>query len=231
MSPDRHWDPLLDLSEKQRMLIEEFERLLRRASRRVNLVSRSSVREMRQVHSRNSLMLSARAFPAGSTVVDWGTGGGLPGIPLAIRFDDVGFVLVDSIGKKAALTRAIAARLGLTNVAVVEARAENFHDTCDFAVSRATASLVDLWTWTKPCLRKQDSAGTPVPEHAPDSGPRLSFWSPGLLALKGGDFRPELADLQKADPNVAVEVTALRDLTGVDEGDKYIVSVRPGEET
>jgi len=212
----RTWDPLEELSADQVEQLQAFERLLSLANRRVNLVSRLSIAEIRRMHTLHSLSLSVRGFPAGATVVDWGTGGGLPGIPLAIRFPRVQFVLVDSIGKKIDLVRAMAMKLGLQNVDVGHLRAETWEGTCDFAVSRATAPLARLWSWTHRVLTNR-------PSHARTE----SEWDPGLLALKGGDLNSEIEELNRVDPGVQIAVTPISEFADGLFEDKFIVEVRP----
>lgn len=218
MSPEPSWDPLDDLSRDQRSLLSEFENLIARVNDRVNLVSKSSLKAFETIHVRHSLALAHREFPPGATVVDWGTGGGLPGIPLAIRFPATRFVLVDSIGKKADLVRAVASKLGLKNVEVNQARAAEWTGTCDFAVSRATASLADLWRWTSRVLRTP-----PIKAESRESA--TSAWAPGLLALKGGDLETEIEDLQRLDPEATVSVILLQDLMGDPFEHKYVIQV------
>jgi len=150
-------------------------------------------------------------------VVDWGTGGGLPGIPLAIRFPHVRFVLVDSIEKKTDLVRAMVMKLGLENVDVERSRAETWEGTCDFAVSRATAPLARLWLWTHRVLGD-------LPDTM--SGHTDSVWNCGLLTLKGGDLASEIRELRKVDPGVQVDVTPISEFAEGPFEDKFIVEVR-----
>ena len=208
------WDPFAGLLEDQVRLIEEYERLLVEKNRLLNLISRPSEAEVRVRHIEHSLTLALRAFPDGSSVVDWGTGGGLPGIPLAIRFSNVRFHLVDSILKKVRALESIVRALGLENVVVHRMRAEDWTTPVDYAVSRATDSLTALWRWTEPVL-SSEAAGRP--EH----------WSPGLIALKGGDLSVEIAKLDRQSPRTTVECIELAQATGRSEyTDKYIVCVR-----
>ncbi|MFV1980867.1 MAG: 16S rRNA (guanine(527)-N(7))-methyltransferase RsmG [Rhodothermia bacterium] len=209
------WDPLDELSADQVELLQAFEQLVVLANKRVNLVSRPSISEIRHVHTRHSLALSVRGFPAGATVVDWGTGGGLPGIPLAIRFPQVRFVLVDSIRKKTDFVRAMALKLGLENVDVERSRAETWEGPCNFAVSRATASLARLWSWTYPVLKIR-------PGNFKESD---SLWNPGLVALKGGDLAPEIEELSRIDPGVQITVTPISDFMKGPFVDKFVVEI------
>jgi 16S rRNA (guanine527-N7)-methyltransferase len=112
-------------------------------------------------------------------IMDLGTGGGFPGIPLAIFFPDTRFHLVDSIGKKLKVVNAIAEATGLSNITTEHTRAEDIRGrTFDMVVSRAVAPLKDLWNWSKPLLKKKR-----ISEIAP---------APGLVCLKGGDLAVEI---------------------------------------
>lgn len=209
------WDPFDELSSEQKTVLSEFARLVANANKRVNLVSRGSLSAFHTAHIRHSLALAANRFPPGSTVVDWGTGGGLPGIPLAVRFPDAQFVLVDSIGKKTDLVRAMVLTLGLDNVEVVQSRAEEWTGRCDYAVSRATAPLSELWGWTERVLQ-------------PDSPADKSAWDPGLIALKGGDLDAEIGELRKRYPRIQVSTIQIAELMEGPFQGKYVVEVVGG---
>lgn len=208
------WDAFAGWSDDQLLLIHEFERLLVEKNRRLNLISRASANDIRRRHIEHCLTLALREFPAGSSVVDWGTGGGLPGIPLAIRFPDVSFHLVDSIYKKTRVLEGMVKELGLANVSVHRTRAEDWAEPINYAVSRATASLKTLWGWTEPFLAKTQSGLDRT-------------WPPGLITLKGGDLDREIAELERLGQSTVVERIPLAEVTGKKEfEDKYILSVR-----
>lgn len=196
------WNPAADLSEKQREQLSEYERLLVDMNQRVNLISRSDEQQAHLHHIIHSLALTYKSFPTGSTVVDWGTGGGLPGIPLAIRFPEVSFHLVDATRKKILAVRTMARRLRLKNVTTWHGRAEEWHGTADYAVSRATAPLDVLWQWYTRS-RSTDRLSPPKNE-----------WRRGLLCLKGGDLSEEIDGLRDRFPNAEVDLIPLQPLLG-----------------
>ena len=196
--------PLDQLSPDQRAQIDKFERLLRQFNAKHNLISRSAASDLHAHHTAHALALTCRSFPAGSTVVDWGTGGGLPALPLAVALPNVHVHAVDSVRKKVMAVRAMARRLGLENVEVWHARAEEWSGEAHFSISRATAPLADLWRWHRRIALPLDRA------------PSEGEWPPGLLALKGGDLKGEIDALQAADQTAHVEQHDLYALLGHD---------------
>ncbi len=146
---------------------------------KINVISRKDIDSLYEKHVLHSLAIAAVAdIPAGYQVVDLGTGGGFPGIPLAIFFPEVKFHLVDSIGKKLKVVEAVAEGLGLKNVTTQHTRVEDIKNRkFDLVVSRAVAPLNDLWRWSKPLLKKPSG-----------SGPT------GLICLKGGDLAAEISE-------------------------------------
>lgn len=181
------WDPLEQLADQQRQKLREFEELLLEFNRRINLVSREDEATIFHHHIVHCLSLTCRAFPDDALVVDWGTGGGLPAIPLAIAFPRVQFLGVDSVGKKAQAVKAMARRLQLQNVSVWKGRAEDFDGMLDYSVSRATAPLAQLWSW--------HTRARAVRSHPRTTGAEL--WRRGLVCLKGGDLSRERAALPR----------------------------------
>jgi len=195
------WNPLDDLSPGQREQLESFTTELARINKRVNLVASSTIPHIEERHLIHSLALAHGSFPDGATVVDFGTGGGLPAVPLAIRFPEVQFVAIDGMRKKTEATRLFARRLELNNLEVWHGRAEQWGGVAHYAVSRATASLTDLWKWFEWVAEPLDS----VPENC---------WPQGLLALKGGDLTDEITELQDARPSLTIQRTDLYKLLG-----------------
>jgi len=149
---------------------------------KINVISRKDMESLYEKHVLHSLAIAAAfEFPAGSTVVDLGTGGGFPGIPLAIFYPEVTFHLIDSIGKKIKVVDAVAQGLELKNVTTRHTRVEDIKDKkFDFVVSRAVAPLKDLWNWGKPLLKKPSANSDSL--------------KPGLICLKGGDLAQEISD-------------------------------------
>ena len=200
-------DPHAALAPDQRTTLDAYVAELARVNRRVNLVARGVSRDDLDRHVRHCLALATRPFPGGAVVVDWGTGGGLPALPLAVAFPDVRFVAVDAVGKKTEAVRLFARRLGVGNVEVWNGRAEAYDGPAPhYAVSRATAPLADLWAWF---------ARARAPFAAPPGA-----WAPGLVCLKGGDLTDEVAALQAAFPATDVHV---RDLGGADKALVHVV--------
>jgi 16S rRNA (guanine527-N7)-methyltransferase len=215
----RTWDPFELLTAEQREQLERFQEQLLRFNQRVNLISPETEDDFRKRHLLHCLTLTVRDFPAGCTIVDWGTGGGLPAIPLAICYPEVTVIGVDSVGKKSRAVRTIARRLGLENCFTWNGRAEEWTGEAHYSVSRATAPLADLWRWHR-------RVAVPL-----DDAPGDDAWPPGLLALKGGDLSDEIADLREFGSDVEVERHPLDDLLGRNGffGAKEIVAVRSGE--
>jgi 16S rRNA (guanine527-N7)-methyltransferase len=208
------WDPLAGLTPHQRAQLDAFAAELARVNRQVNLVSPATVPEIEERHVVHSLALAWRAFPAGATVVDWGSGGGLPAVPLAIRFPETSFVAVDAVRKKTEAVRRFARRLGLDNLDVWNGRAEAWGGAAHYAVSRATAPLADLWGWF-------------ARVHRPLPGVPDGCWAPGLVCLKGGELAGEVAALHARSPGLVVETTPLEPLLGRPYfADKAIVYAR-----
>ncbi len=146
----------------------------------INVISRKDMDAFDERHVLHSLALvKAMKFAPGSDVLDVGTGGGFPGIPLAIVYPEVNFVLCDSIGKKMKVVRAVVQALGLTNVTVHHGRAEDIKGQFDFVVSRAVTRMNRFIPWVQGKIKKQS----------------INPWPNGILALKGGDLSEELGEV------------------------------------
>ncbi len=211
-TPPPGWNPWERLTREQQEQLACYARLLEALNRQHNLVSRETLAELHRRHLLHCLALTWRPFPPGSVVVDWGTGGGLPAIPLAIAFPEITVHAVDAVQKKVLAVRTMARRLGLTNLQAHHARAERWERDAHYSVSRATAPLATLWTWHH---RVAQPLATP-----PDA------WPPGLLTLKGGDLSDELAALEQLDPCLHVTLWPLNQL--LDDpffAEKYLIHV------
>lgn len=171
-----------DFNDVQQQQFSALDELYNDWNSKINVISRKDMESLYEKHVLHSLAIAAAfEFKAGSTIVDLGTGGGFPGIPLAIFYPEVQFHLIDSIGKKIKVVDAVAEGLGLKNVTTRHCRIEDVKDKkFDFVVSRAVAPLKDLWKWSKPLLKKPS--------------PNRDTQQPGLICLKGGDLGAEIAE-------------------------------------
>ncbi len=162
---------------------QQLEGLYKEWNEKINVISRKDIDSLYEKHILHSLSIAASfEFEPGMEIIDIGTGGGFPGIPLAIFFPEVKFLLADSIAKKLKVVEAVAAGIGLTNISTRHTRAEDIkNQKFDFAVSRAVAPLKDLWTWARPLLKTKPMS--PDAEH-----------KPGLICLKGGDLAKEIQE-------------------------------------
>src|SRR5450755_1460019 len=170
-----------DFTQEQIRQLEALEKIYREWNAKINVISRKDIGSLYEKHVLHSLSIAAVFnFPPGSHVIDIGTGGGFPGIPLAILFPETQFQLVDSTAKKLKVVDAVADALTLTNVCTQHIRAEEIKGRkFDIAISRAVAPLKDLWFWARPLLKPQNMK-------AAQSG-GLPYAS-GLICLKGGDL-------------------------------------------
>src|SRR6478672_7865519 len=177
-----------DFSPKQTEQFKALDNLYKDWNAKINVISRKDIDSLYEKHVLHSLAIAAAfEFPAGLEIVDIGTGGGFPGIPLAIYFPEVKFHLVDSIGKKLKIVEAVKEAIGLQNVTTQHGRAQEIKNRkFDFAVSRAVAPLKDLLQWSRPLLKSSantfESASGQVLLHS------------GLICLKGGDLAQEISE-------------------------------------
>jgi 16S rRNA (guanine527-N7)-methyltransferase len=190
-----------DFSPAQVEQFKSLEGLYKEWNAKINVISRKDIDSLYEKHVLHSLAIAAAfEFPAGLEIVDIGTGGGFPGIPLAIYFPEVKFHLVDSIGKKLKIVEAVKEAIGLQNVTTQHGRAQEIKNRkFDFAVSRAVAPLKDLLQWSRPLLKSSaytfESASGQVLLHS------------GLICLKGGDLAQEISE-SGAKPRM-IEVSSL----------------------
>lgn len=169
-----------DFSEKQLQQFADLFELYKEWNNKINVISRKDIDSLYLKHVLHSLAVATViAFKPGTQVIDIGTGGGFPGVPLAIFFPEVQFHLVDSIAKKLKVTDAVSHAIGLANVTTQHIRAEEIKNRhFDFVVSRAVAPIADLWRWSYPLIKKGNK----------------QVLSNGLLCLKGGDLAQEISD-------------------------------------
>lgn len=169
-----------DFTEKQIEQFSSLEALYKEWNSKINVISRKDIDSLYLKHVLHSLSIAAVIdFVPGTQIIDVGTGGGFPGVPLAIFFPEVEFHLVDSIGKKLTIIKAIADAIGLTNITTQHIRAEEIKGRqFDFAVSRAVAPIKDLMRWVHPLIKKTGK------------NPLLN----GLICLKGGDLSQEISE-------------------------------------
>ncbi len=168
-----------ELTPLQQERFDALDALYREWNAQINVISRKDIDNLYSHHVLHSLAIGRYLSEvpglwdsfSSASILDVGTGGGFPGIPLAILFPEASFVLCDSVGKKTIVASAVSRALGLDNVEVVNARAESLGREFDYVVSRAVASLPDFYPWVKGCYRK------------------------GILYLKGGDVNPEIAQV------------------------------------
>lgn len=176
-----------DFTPEQIQQLEALEAVYQEWNAKINVISRKDIGSLYEKHVLHSLSIAAVFnFLPGSQVIDIGTGGGFPGIPLAIFFPETQFQLVDSIAKKLKVVDAVADALSLKNICTEHIRAEEIRGRkFDVAVSRAVAPLKDLWTWARPLLRPQN-----IRTDSTDSLPQAS----GLICLKGGELAAEISE-------------------------------------
>lgn len=170
-----------EITEHQKAQFEKLEELYKEWNEKINVISRKDMDALYEKHILHSLGIAkVMKFSPGSKVLDIGTGGGFPGIPLAILFPKAHFTLVDSIGKKITVVKAVAEGVGLQNVTAIQARAETIKEKFHFVVSRAVTQMPVFLTWLKGKFEKEQIN----PKHN------------GVLYLKGGDLAEELAGLR-----------------------------------
>jgi len=168
-----------NLTPKQSLQFAQLKDLYEYWNERVNVISRQDIKKIYLHHVLHSLAIAKLiSFKPGTSVLDVGTGGGFPGIPLAILFPEVRFYLVDSIGKKITVVNEVVKGIGLTNVSAEKSRAEDLNMKVDFVVSRAVAPIKDIVHWTSKLIKKGGN----------------NDLQNGWILLKGGDLAQEIKD-------------------------------------
>lgn len=176
------WKHFPDLTGQQRERFTGLGPLYRHWNEQINVISRKDMENLFTNHVLHSLGIAkVCTFLPGSSILDVGTGGGFPGIPLAILFPQTEFHLVDSIGKKITVVQEIAKSLGLTNVTAAHIRAEQYPGKFDFIVSRAVTRMKEFHSWVHQKAKSESL-------HALDNG---------ILYLKGGDLDEEMRELKR----------------------------------
>ena len=172
-----------NLTENQRIQFEMLQALYEDWNSKINVISRKDIDELYTRHVLHSLgMAKIIEFRPGSKIMDVGTGGGFPGIPLAILFPEVDFYLIDVIAKKIKVVNEVATALGLKNVKAEQKRAELVKQEFDFIVSRAVTNMTDFVSWVDDKVAKKQNHEL----------------ANGIFYLKGGDLTEELKDFPKA---------------------------------
>jgi 16S rRNA (guanine527-N7)-methyltransferase len=165
------------LSETQINQIQQLQSLYTYWNERINVISRKDITFLYERHVLHSLAIAMKfPFVPGTKILDVGTGGGFPGIPLAICFPEVQFTLVDSIGKKITVVKEVSSALGLQNVIAIQQRAELLNEKFDFVVSRAVTEFPEFVKWVRNSF---------LAEH------KNNFRN-GIIYLKGGELKKEL---------------------------------------
>ena len=179
------------LTDVQKEQFKKLHPLYQEWNSKINVISRKDIDNLYVNHVLHSLGIAkVVAFKPGASILDVGTGGGFPGIPLAILFPETQFHLVDSIGKKITVVRNVAEGVGLKNIRAEQIRAEQVKGQYDFIVSRAVTRLKEFYGWIHQKVRKDS---------------RHELYN-GILYLKGGDLDEELAELKK--PHQVIELSS-----------------------
>lgn len=172
--------PLLSTEQLDRFV--RMQALYEHWNAQINVISRKDMEQFYVHHVLHSLAIAkVISFKPGTTILDVGTGGGFPGIPLAVMFPECRFHLVDSIGKKIKVVNEVATALGLKNVVAEQKRVEELQHTYDFVVSRAVAPWEEIYNWTRDLIHEDGKNALPN----------------GWLLLKGGDLKEEMKTARK----------------------------------
>jgi 16S rRNA (guanine527-N7)-methyltransferase len=178
------WKYFPELSKNQRQKFEDLGQLYVEWNSRINLISRKDIENLYEKHILHSMGIGKWInFKPGSYIMDLGSGGGFPGVPLAILFPEVRFHLIDSIGKKIRVIQDISSQLSLDNIKSSHMRAEENKEKYDFVVTRAVSNILNLMQWTRNNYSHKHRNQVPN----------------GLIALKGGDVLKEMGEIAKGE--------------------------------
>ncbi len=198
-----------DLTETQQNQFQQLEALYTDWNQKINVISRKDIENLYIRHVLHSLAIPPVVrFRSGADILDLGTGGGFPGIPLAILYPEVNFTLIDGTRKKITVVQEVVDALGLKNVTARQIRAEELKGKFDFVVTRAVARLDKLISWSQRLLKNEEKHAIPN----------------GILALKGGDVKAETKDIPKGN---YVEIYPINDFFKEEEfAEKYVIYVQ-----
>jgi 16S rRNA (guanine527-N7)-methyltransferase len=179
MTSNRLFTYFPDLTDRQKLQFEQLPEQYNFWNNQINVISRKDIDELFERHVLHSLGIAkVMPFLPGEKVLDVGTGGGFPGIPLAILFPDTDFYLVDSIGKKIKVVQEVAKAIGMKNLRASHLRAEQVNEKFDFVVSRAVTRLGEFYPWVSGKFNKESK----------------NALANGILYLKGGDLQEEITE-------------------------------------
>lgn len=181
---DKLFKQFKNLNESQVQQLQLLPALYKEWNEKINVISRKDIENVGLHHVFHSLLLTKFAtFKPGTQITDVGTGGGFPGIPLAIALPHVQFILIDGTRKKLTVAQDIADQLNLKNVKTIHTRAEEFKQKSDFVVTRAVASMPKLIHWVRPLIKSAQKNAIPN----------------GMFAWKGGNIKEELSEMPKGE--------------------------------
>ena len=198
-----------DLTEIQQKQFSQLGDLYKDWNQKINVISRKDIDNLYVRHVLHSLAIPPVVrFRSGADILDLGTGGGFPGIPLAILYPEVNFTLIDGTRKKIHVVQEVVDAIGLTNVTARQIRAEELKAKFDFVVTRAVARLDKLIMWSQRLIKNKENHAIPN----------------GILALKGGDVKAEAKDIPKGN---YVEIYPINDFFKEEEfKEKYVIYVQ-----
>jgi 16S rRNA (guanine527-N7)-methyltransferase len=195
-----------NLTEKQQAQFQQLGALYEDWNQKINVISRKDIDNLYTRHVLHSLaIMPVVRFRSGADILDLGTGGGFPGIPLAIMYPDVNFTLIDGTRKKIHVVQEVVEALGLENVKAQQIRAEELKGKFDFVVTRAVAKMSKLLVWSQRLLKTKERHALPN----------------GILALKGGNIDAEMKELPKGN---YIEIYPINDFFKEEEfAEKYVI--------